>query len=71
MALGGNGISYLVRDANTGTAGSKYDHANVAELLSADIEGGHDGGQRDATGTLNVVIEAGHTWAIYIQQSPS
>lgn len=69
VPLGRDGIPHLIRNAEAGTAGSKDNHAEVLELLLADMETGHDGRQSHTAGALDVVIEAGKVRTVAVQKT--
>lgn len=71
IAFSGNGITDLVRNSDPGRTSTKYHGAKVAQLLLADVQGGHDGGERDASGALHVIIEARNLGAVHFQEAPS
>ena len=62
--FGGNGIADLISDSDARRAGAEHHHAEVPELLLADVQAGQDSGERHAAGALNVVIEAGYTRSV-------
>ena len=69
VPLGCDGISHLIRNTETCASGSKDNHAEVLELLLADVEACHDGCQGHAASALDIIIEAGKVWAVAVQKT--
>jgi len=69
-ALGGYRVTNLVGDAHAGGAGSEHDHAQVAELLLAHVEPRHNCCQGHAACPLDIIVEAGDSRPIRVEDAP-
>lgn len=59
-----NGVSDLVCNTDSSTAGAKDDDAGIAELLVAGVQRGHDGSKRHAACALYIVVETSNLGTI-------
>jgi len=67
--FGHDGVPHLIRNANAGCPGAKYDHAEITQLLFGDMQTGQDGCQRHAPSALDVVVEAWDFRSVLFQDS--
>ena len=69
VSIGSDRSLYLLGNPTASGARAEDDHAHIGEVGLADLEAGHDGCKSDAACTLNVVVEAGGTRAVAVEQT--
>lgn len=70
MGLRGYCTGDLIRDACPSRPRAENYHPYLRDVDLADVQGCHDGGQSYTSGSLDIVIEAGDMWTIFVQKPP-
>lgn len=70
-SLRGNSVTNLVRDPDARAPGPENDNARLFQGLIAQVQPGHDGGEGDAPGALDVIVETRHVRAVLVEKTTS